>query len=77
MTKYIKGLSIAIGVSILAFFLAKFILIGSVAIAIILGIVIGNVVKFDESYNTGITYAEKTLLGYSIALMGINLDFNI
>ncbi len=77
MTKYIKGLSIAIGVSIVAFLLAKFILIGSVAIAIIVGIIVGNVIKFNDSYNTGITYAEKTLLGYSIALMGINLDFNI
>jgi len=77
LTKYIKGLSIAIGVSIVAFLLAKFILIGSVAIAIIVGIIVGNVIKFNDSYNTGITYAEKTLLGYSIALMGINLDFNI
>ncbi len=77
MSKYIKGLGVAIGVSVVAFFLAKFILIGSVAIAIILGIIVGNVVKFNESYNSGITYAEKTLLGYSIGLMGINLDFNI
>jgi len=77
MYKYIKGLSVAIGISIVAYFLSKFILIGSVAIAIILGIIIGNVINFNESYNKGITYAEKTLLGYSIALMGINLDFHI
>ena len=77
MYKYIKGLSVAIGISIVAYFLSKFILIGSVAIAIILGIIVGNIIKFNESYNKGITYAEKTLLGYSIALMGINLDFHI
>jgi uncharacterized integral membrane protein (TIGR00698 family) len=77
MNKYLKGLSVAIGVSIVAYFLAKFILIGSVTIAIILGIILGNIIKFNENYNNGITYAEKTLLGYSIALMGINLDFHI
>lgn len=77
INKYIKGLSVAIGISIVAYFLAKFILIGAVAIAIILGIVVGNIVKFNENYSSGITYAEKTLLGYAIALMGINLDFNV
>ncbi len=77
MNKYIKGLLLAIVISIGAFFLAKYILIGSVAIAIIIGIIVGNIVKLNESYTTGITYAEKTLLGYAIALMGINLDFTI
>lgn len=77
MAKYLKGLFLAIGVSVVAFFIAKFILIGSVTIAIILGIILANSVKFNESYNSGITYAEKTLLGYSIGLMGINLDFHI
>lgn len=77
MDKYIKGLSLVVLVSVIAFLLSKFVLIGAVAIAIILGIVVGNTIKFNESYNSGITYAEKTLLGYSIALMGINLDFHI
>ena len=77
MNKYVKGLVLAIGISVVAFLLAKFILIGAVAIAIILGILVGNIYKVHESYSVGITYAEKTLLGYAIALMGINLDFTI
>jgi len=77
MGKYIKGLSVVIVISAIAFLVSKFVVIGAVAIAIILGIVVGNIIKFNESYSSGITYAEKTLLGYSIALMGINLDFNI
>jgi len=77
LNKYVKGLVLAIGISVVAFLLAKFILIGAVAIAIILGILVGNIYKVHESYSVGITYAEKTLLGYAIALMGINLDFTI
>ncbi len=77
MKKYSYGLIAAVGVSITAFFLANFIPIGAVAVAIIVGIIVGNVFTFDEKYDTGITYAEKTLLGYAIALMGIKLDFTV
>lgn len=77
MKKYTKGLLAAIGVSIAAFFLAKFIVVGSVALAIIIGIVVGNTVRLNESFNDGLTYAEKSLLAYAIALMGIQLDFTI
>lgn len=77
MKKNIYGLIAAVGVSIAAFFLSEFIPIGAVAVAIIVGIIVGNVISFDEKYNAGITYAEKTLLGYAIALMGIKLDFTV
>lgn len=73
----IKGLILTIIISFIAFLLAKYIAIGSVAIAIILGIILGNSLKIDKTYDAGITYAEKTLLAYAIALMGINLDFTI
>ena len=77
MNKYKNGLLAVIVISIAAFFLAKFIPIGAVAIAIIVGIVVGNLIKLGDSYSKGITYAEKTLLGYAIALMGIQLDFTV
>lgn len=77
MKKNIKGLLVAVIVSVWAVYLDEFFLIGAVTLAIILGIFIGNIVKFDETYDHGLSYAEKTLLGYAIAFMGINLDFNI
>ena len=77
MNKYKNGLVAAIAIAIAAFFLAKLIPIGAVAIAIIVGIIVGNVIKLGDSFSTGITYAEKTLLGYAIALMGIQLDFTV
>ncbi|MEA3315584.1 MAG: putative sulfate exporter family transporter [Campylobacterota bacterium] len=75
--EYRFGLLLILAISILAILLSSFIAIGAVTIAIILGIIIGNSVKFKDKYNSGITYAEKTILSFSIALMGINLDFSI
>ena len=77
MNKYKYGLILSIIITFVAMFLSNFIAIGSVAIAIILGIIIGNSVKLSTKYSHGITYAEKTLLSFAIALMGINLDFSI
>lgn len=77
MNKYKNGLLAAIGISVAAFFLAEFIPVGAVAIAIIVGIIVGNIIKLGDSFSSGITYAEKTLLGYAIALMGIQLDFTV
>ncbi len=77
INKYKYGLLLSIVITIISILLSNFIAIGSVAIAIILGIIIGNSVKISEKYNSGITYAEKTLLSFAIALMGINLDFTI
>lgn len=77
MKNNISGVMAAVGISIAAFFLAQFISIGAVAIAIIVGIVLGNTFKLDSKYDSGITYAEKTLLAYAIGLMGVQLDFSV
>ena len=71
------GLIIAIVVALISLGLAHILPIGSVAIAIIVGIVVGNSIKIPKICDKGITYAEKTLLAYAIGLMGINLDFSI
>lgn len=71
------GLILVIAISLLAIYVSTFVAIGSVAIAIILGAVIGNTATIPEKFNTGITFSEKTLLAVAISLMGINLDFNV
>ncbi|MEA3512489.1 MAG: putative sulfate exporter family transporter [Campylobacterota bacterium] len=71
------GITLSFGIAIIAMAIGSFLPIGSVALAIIVGMIVGNTIKFDEKYNSGITYSEKTLLGFAIAFMGINLDFTI
>ena len=73
----LKGISLSFVLALVAYFLSFYISIGSVAIAIILGIVYSNTVKIPSAYNSGITYAEKSILAFAIMLLGINLDFSI
>ncbi len=77
MKNNLLGILIATAIAMVAVLLSNYITIGSVAIAIIVGVFIGNTIKLDKKFSSGITYSEKTLLAYAIALMGINLDFNI
>jgi uncharacterized integral membrane protein (TIGR00698 family) len=77
MRRYIYGLLFTLLIAILAFALSIIIPIGIVTIALIVGILIGNSIKIQDKYSKGITYAEKTILSFAIALMGINLDFSI
>ncbi|MCV6608633.1 MAG: putative sulfate exporter family transporter [Campylobacterales bacterium] len=72
-----NGLILSGLVGLVSIILANYIPIGSVAVAIILGIIVGNAVKIPKSYNEGISYSEKTILAFAIGLMGINLDFTI
>jgi len=62
------GLTLTIFLALLALFLSEYITIGAVTIAIILGIIIGNSIKLKDKYNSGITFSEKKLLSFSIAL---------
>lgn len=77
MKKIINGLLLSTAIALLAFLISFYIPMGGVAIAIVLGILVGNFVSIDEKFHSGITYSEKTILAFAIALMGINLDFSI
>lgn len=71
------GVSLSVLIGLLAIFLSNFVPVGSVALAIIVGAVVGNIVNLHNRYQEGITFSEKKLLGFAIAFMGINLDFVI
>jgi uncharacterized integral membrane protein (TIGR00698 family) len=77
INQYFLGLSFSFIIAGIALVLAPLLPIGSVAIAIILGIIIANSVKLPKKSEKVITFAEKTILSFAIALMGINLDFSI
>jgi len=79
---YSYGLLVAILIAILATLITHFISFSSATVAIILGMIVGN--KFyatfhseDSKYKRGIKWAEKDLLMFAIALMGINLNFGM
>ncbi len=79
---YKKGLLASIVVTIISIFLSKILHFNTATIAIVLGMIIGNIfyTKFhnkNSEYTKGIKFAEKDLLMFAIALMGINLNFTM
>lgn len=79
---YTKGLLASIAVAIVAIIITKFISFSTATVAIILGMIVGN--KFyttfhgeDSGFKSGVKWAEKDLLMFAIALMGINLNFTM
>lgn len=78
---YTKGLGVSIAVAIVAVVIAKLISFSTATVAIILGMIIGNKFTFlnkkDSEYLSGIKFAEKDLLMFAIALLGISLNFTI
>ncbi len=78
---YTKGVLASIVVAIIAIALGKLISFSTSTLAIILGMIIGNKFTFlnkkGSEFLSGIKFAEKDLLMFAIALMGINLNFTI
>jgi len=79
---YTKGLLASIVVAILASTITHFISFSTATVAIILGMIVGNIFfktfHTDEpGFKSGVKFAEKDLLMFAIALMGINLNFTM
>ncbi|MDA7818099.1 putative sulfate exporter family transporter [Sulfurimonas sp.] len=80
--RYAKGLVASIAVAVVASIITNFISFSTATVAIILGMIVGN--KFydtfhsdDSEFKSGVKFAEKDLLMFAIALMGINLNFTM
>ncbi len=74
---YGYGLLLCVAIGAVAILLSSFIPFGAVALAILVGILIGNIAKPGRVFGSGITFCEKNLLSVAIALMGVRLDFLI
>jgi len=79
---YTKGLLASVAVAIIAIIITEFISFSTATVAIILGMIVGN--QFyntfhaeDSEFKSGVKFAEKDLLMFAIALMGINLNFTM
>ena len=73
----IPGLLLTSLIALLSFYFSSFIPIGSVAIAILIGISVNNTfLNQSEFFKTGISFSEKQLLSLAIILLGASLNFN-
>ena len=80
MMDFIKssyGIVLCIVIGITALFLSAYIPLGAITISILLGIVVGNIIKPGKIFEKGISISEKHILSFAIALLGVNLNFFI
>ena len=77
MLKILPGLGICITVALISLFTAEYFIIGGVTIAILAGIIIGNLIRIPDSLSDGIKFSEKKILPVAIALMGFSLNYTI
>lgn len=69
------GAGIAVLITLLAYYLSDLIGFNSVLMALVLGVVIGNVVKLPESSTLGIKFSSGRILEISIALMAFGINY--
>ena len=69
------GVSLCVAIAVISKILSFYLPLGSVAMALILGIVVGNSITIGERLKPGIIFSDKVLLSLAIALMGVNLDY--
>jgi len=79
---YIKGLLVSIAIAGVASGITHFISFSTATVAIILGLIVGNLFyktfhEEEAGFKSGVKWAEKDLLMFAIALMGINLNFTM
>ncbi len=79
---YIRGLLASIAVAIVSITITQFISFSTATIAIIIGMIVGNIFYStfhaeESEFKSGVKFAEKDLLMFAIALMGINLNFTM
>jgi len=74
---YFLGISISVAIALSSLSGSAYIPLGAVALAIILGILLGNTTPIVNYGKKGIDFSEKHLLSAAIALMGVNLDFQV
>jgi len=79
---YTKGLLASMAIAGVASAITHYISFSTSTIAIILGLIVGNIFystfhKEEAGFKSGVKWAEKDLLMFAIALMGINLNFTM
>ena len=81
MGKYIPGVIVTVILAIVATYISGLQIVketvnfSPLIIAILLGVVIGNIVKFPETFKPGLTFSLKKILRIAIVFLGFRLTF--
>lgn len=74
----LPGLLLTIAIAAFGFLAKSFLgFAGAEVYALLFGIVLGNTMTKRDSWQVGIQFSEKKILGWAIALMGLELNFGL
>lgn len=71
-----KGLLLAILIGASAHVIGSYSSANGVMLGLLTGIILGNIISFSNSYNSGILFTSSKLLEFSIVLMAFSINFN-
>ena len=75
LKQILPGLILTSIIALLSIYISNYIILGSKSIAIIIGILIGNIFfKSKNLFTKGVSFSEKTILSLAIILFGSQLD---
>jgi len=81
MAKYLPGIGVAVVIAIISTFLASLQFVketvhfSPLIMAILIGVIVGNIVKFPDTFKPGITFSLKKILRIAIVFLGFRLTF--
>ncbi len=80
MRTRLPGIALASALGVLGVYLSRAGLVpfaGAISIAIVLGIIVGNVAPVSKISSDGIEWCETVLLSWAVSLLGLNLNLGV
>jgi len=74
-SKVISGVLLTLVIAISALLLEKWLGFNAILLALVIGIIIGNVIPLPDSLNTGIKFSSGRFLEIAIMLMAFSIDY--
>jgi uncharacterized integral membrane protein (TIGR00698 family) len=75
LLQLIKGLLLSVGIAVVGLFLGQWLGFNAILIALVVGIIVGNVIPLPDSFNSGIKTASGRFLEFAIILMAFSIDY--
>lgn len=73
--KAIPGVLLTLGIVLLSLFITGYVKVEVVLLSLVLGIIVGNLVKLPDLFSQGISFSSGKILEASIVLMAININY--
>jgi uncharacterized integral membrane protein (TIGR00698 family) len=73
--KAIPGVLLTLGIVLLSLFITGYVKLEVVLLSLVLGIIVGNLVKLPDLFSEGISFSSGKILEASIVLMAININY--